>query len=63
MNMTFDWIKLRGSHDKHVGYNTSWKTSLPLAGKTRNMGWQILLQKVNYFIIYILRNTHQKAMS
>ena len=23
MNMTFDWIKLRGSHDKHVGYNTS----------------------------------------
>ena len=29
MNMTFDWIKLRGSHDKHVGYNTSWKTSLP----------------------------------
>ena len=46
MNMTFDLIKLRGSHAKQVGYNTSWKTRLPWAGKTRNMGWQILLQKI-----------------
>ena len=35
--LTFDWITLGGSHAVHGSYVTCCKTSLPWAGKTRNM--------------------------
>ena len=35
--LTFDWITLGGSHAVHGRYVTCCKTSLPWAGKTRNM--------------------------
>ena len=35
--LTFDWIKFRGRHAIHGSYVTCCKTSLPWAGKTRNM--------------------------
>ena len=35
--LTFDWIKFRGRHAIHGSYVTCCKTSLPWAGKKRNM--------------------------
>ena len=45
-----DWIKLRGSHAIHGSYVTCSKTSLPWAGKTRNM-YRFCRKKKNYSLL------------
>ena len=48
--LTSDWIKLRGNHAIQASYVTCSKTSLPWAGRTRNM-YKFSFKKYNYFLL------------